>query len=96
MVARERRLKLEDAAGIAGGDNISLELRNEFGFAGAEGVGGIGLNEIVDSCGAAADGRFGNLRKFKVRNTREQSPRLRAHALRMLQMAGIVEGYAQF
>lgn len=93
-LARERRLKLQSATGISGGDNIRFELRNEFGFAISEGVGHIGLNEIVDSGGAAADGGFGNFGKFDAGNAGEQSARLQAHALRMLQMARIVERHA--
>ena len=61
MLARKRRLELEDATGISGGDDIGSELQNEFGFAIAEGLGGVGLHEIVDSCGAAADGGLGDL-----------------------------------
>lgn len=87
MLARERRLKLEDAAGISSGDDVGSEVRNEFGFAIAERIGGVGLDKIVDSCGTAADGGFGDLDKLKTWNSREQSARLRAHALRVLQMA---------
>lgn len=84
MLARERGPKLEDAAGIAGGDNIRFELGNEFGFAGAKGVGGVGLHEIVDSRGATADGGFRDLSKLEARNAREQSAWLRADPLRVL------------
>lgn len=96
MLARERRLKLEGAAGISSGDEVGSEVRNEFGFAIAKRFGGVGLNEIVDSCGAAADGGFGNLSEFEAGNAREQSAGLRVHALRVQQVAGIVKGYVQF
>src|SRR5215467_3541152 len=96
MPAGERGLKLKGAAWVAGGNNIGLERRNEFGLAVTEGIGGVRLNKIVDSCRATADGGLGNFRELDSRNACEQSPRLRAHALRMLQMAGIVERYAQF
>src|SRR5215472_7856240 len=95
MLAREGRLQLENAARIAGGHDVGPKLRNEFGFATAEGFGGIGLNEIVDSCGAATNGGLGDFSELKARNARQQSARLREHALRMLQMAGIVERHAQ-
>ena len=36
MTAREGRLQLEHAAGIAGSDHVGAKLRNEFGFAVAE------------------------------------------------------------
>jgi len=58
--ASERRLELEDAAWISGGDDVGSETGNKFGLAIAEGVGGVWLNEIVDSGGTAADGGFGN------------------------------------
>ena len=96
MQARKRRLKLEDAAGVAGGDDIGSKMRNEFGFAVAEGIGGVWLHEIVDSRRAATDGGFGNLGELKAGNACEQRARLRAYALRMLQMAGIMESHAHF
>ena len=43
MAAGEGGLKLQNAAGIAGGDNVGSELRDKFGFALAEGFGGVGL-----------------------------------------------------
>lgn len=93
---RERRLKLKGAAGITSGNNIGSEIGDELGFAIAKRLGGVGLNEIVDSGGAAADGGLGNLDELKPGNSREQIARLRTHALRVLQMAGIVEGQAEF
>jgi hypothetical protein len=54
-------LELEQAARVAGGDDFGVERGNELGFAIAEGVGGVGLREIVDARGAAADG---SLRDF--------------------------------
>src|SRR5438034_2289835 len=55
MTAREGRLQLEHAAGIAGSDHVGAKLRNEFGFAVAERSRSVGLHEIVDSRGTAAD-----------------------------------------
>ena len=95
MLARKRRLKLEGAARISGGDDVGSDMRNELGFAIPKRFGGIGLNKVVDSRGAAADGGFGYLYELKAGNAREQSTRLRAHALCMLQMTGIVERHAQ-
>src|SRR5215472_6047240 len=77
MLAREGRLQLENAARIAGGHDVGPKLRNEFGFATAEGFGCIGLNEIVDSCGAATNGGLGDFSELKARNARQQSARLR-------------------
>lgn len=94
MLTRERRLDLQRAAWVARSDYIGLQVRYEFGLAITKGFGGVRLDEIVDSCGPAADGRFGNFSKFKAGNAREQRAWLRAHTLRMLQMAGIVERHA--
>jgi hypothetical protein len=91
MPAGESGLELQDAAGIAGGDHVDFKLRHKLGFAIAEGFGGVGLNEIVNSCGAAADGGFWNFGKFEIRNAGEQGARLRADALRVLQMTGVVK-----
>ena len=95
-LARERRLKLQNAAGIASGDDAGSETRNELGFAIPKGLGGARLNQVVDSRGAAADGGFGDLDELDPGNAREQRARLLAHALRMLQMAGVVKRHAQF
>ena len=94
MLVRERGLELEDAAGISCGDDVGFQLSNEVRFAIAERFGSVGLHEIVDSCGAAADGGFRNLGELETGNAREQSARLRTHALRVLQMAGIVKRHA--
>ena len=96
MLSRERRLKLEDAAGISGGDDVGSERRNELGFAIAKRLSGVRLNQVVDSSGTAADGGFGNLDELEAGDSREQIARLRAHSLRMLQMAGFVECRAEF
>ena len=94
VTARERRLELQRAAWVARSDYIGLQVRYEFGLAIAKGFGGVRLDEIVDSGGTTADSGFRNLREFEAGNAREQSARLRAHTLRMLQMAGIVERHA--
>ena len=94
--AGEGGLELKKAAGIAGGDDVGVEWRNELGLAVAQGVGGIGLDEVVDSRGAAADGGLGNFRELQLGNVRKQGARLGPDTLGMLQMAGIVEGDAEF
>ena len=92
---RERGLELEEAAGIAGDDDVRMEIDDEAGFAFAELSGGFRLNEIVNSSGAAADGAFGNFEEFDAGNGGEQLAGLGANALSVLQMAGIVEGDAR-
>jgi hypothetical protein len=69
--ARERRLELEDAAGVSSGNDVNAKMRNEFGLAVAQGFGGVGLHEIVNSGGAAANGGFGYLSKFEAGNASE-------------------------
>ena len=94
MLAREGGLELQDTAGIAGSNDVGAELRNQFGFAIAKGFSRVRLHEIVDSRGTAADGGFGDFGELKARNASEQSARLRAHTLRVLQMAGVVKSDA--
>jgi len=94
MLAGESGLELQDAAGIARSDDVDSEMGNQFGFAIAKGLGGVGLHEIVDARGATADGGFGNFGEFQPGDAGEQSARLRANALRVLQMAGVVKGHA--
>ena len=64
----ERRLKLEHAARIARRDDVGSQRRNEIGFAVADGVGCIGLNEIVNSRRAAADGGFRDFGELQIWN----------------------------
>ena len=94
MLAGESGLELQDAAGIARSDDVGSELRNQLGFAIAKGLGGVGLHEVVDPRGAAADGGLGNFGEFEPGNAGEQSARLVANALRVLQVAGVVKGHA--
>lgn len=72
MPTSEGGLELENAAGIAGGDNVGSELRDQFGFAIAEGFRGFGLHQVVDSRGAAADCGLGNFRELETGDAGEQ------------------------
>ncbi len=72
-----------------------IQRNNQLGFAIAQRVGSVRLNEIVDPRRAAADGSFWDFRELEARNISEQLARLRAHTLGMLQVAGIVERHAQ-
>ena len=64
------------------------------GFAVTELVCRRGLHQIVNPGGPATERALGDLFHLQPRNPREQLPRLRAHFLGVLQMAGIVVGYA--
>jgi hypothetical protein len=55
----ERRLQLQQAAGISRGYYVCLQRGDEAGFAVAEFGSRFRLDEIIDSGGAAADGRLG-------------------------------------
>jgi len=85
---------LEEAARIAGGDDVGLERGDELGFVVAEGGGGLRLNEIVDAGRAAADGGFGNFGEFKTGNSSEKFARLSVDPLGVIEMTGIVKGDA--
>lgn len=93
-LAGQGGLELEQAAGVAGGYYLGVERGDELGFTIAESVGGVGLDEIVDACGAAADGGFWNFGEFNAGDVCEQLAGLAANTLRVLEMAGIVERYA--
>jgi hypothetical protein len=56
---------------------------------------GFRLHQVVDSRGAAADRGFGDFQQLELRDAFQQHARLRADALRVLQVAGIVVGHAQ-
>jgi hypothetical protein len=87
-------LELEDAAGIAGDDDVGAEIGDELGFAFAELGGSFRLNEIIDARGTTTDGSFGNFQKLDAGDLGQELARLRADTLRMLQVAGIVKGDA--
>lgn len=90
----EGGLELEETAGIAGDDDVGLEVGDEAGFAFAELGGGFRLNEIVDARGTTADGGFGNFQKLNAGDLGKELARLHVNTLRVLQVAGIVKSYA--
>lgn len=61
-------LQLQKAAGVAGGYCAGVERGDELGFAVAEGVGGVGLHEVVDAGGAAANGGFWDFGELEAGN----------------------------
>ena len=81
---------MEKATGVAGGDDVCVESGDELGFAIAEFRGCFGLDEVVDSGGAAADRRFWNFEKLNAGDLGQECARLRTNALRVLKMARVV------
>src|SRR5712691_8766720 len=81
---------LQDASGIAGRNDVGLERGDVARLPFAELPGRLRLHEIVDAGAAAADLRFRRRQQLDSRNRGEQRPRLRAHALRVREVTGIV------
>ena len=86
----QRRLQLHQASGIAGGYSIYAERFNQCCLPIAKRRGGSWLHEVVDSGGTATDWRLWNFRDFQFRYLRQQLAWLRAHALGMLEVTGVV------
>ena len=68
--AAESAAELEKAAGIGGDYGVGVGCEQVGNFAVAELLGGFGLEEIVDSCGAAAERELGDLGYIEVRDCR--------------------------
>jgi hypothetical protein len=56
----QRGLKLQQTAGISGGDDIHIQWRDELRFSIAQGVCRVRLDQIIDTGGTAANRRFRN------------------------------------
>ena len=73
--------ELQKAAGIGADDGFGSGGEQVRDLAVAEFVGGFGMQEVVDACGAAAERCFGDLFDFELGDLREKSARLRARCL---------------
>ena len=93
--AWEGRLELQQAAGVAGHNHVRVQRGDVARFPVAELRRGFRLHQVVDSRGAAADRGFGDFQQLELRDAFQQGARLRANALRVLQVAGIVVGHPQ-
>src|SRR5712692_6703353 len=93
-VALQPRGNLQQATGIAGNDRIGVCRRAVLRFAVAQLLRGSGRDQVVDARGAAADFPVGNFHDLELGDCGERLAGLRANALRVLQMAGIVIGDA--
>jgi hypothetical protein len=93
--ATESAHELHEAAGVGGDDSVSVSGEQVLDFAVAELLGGFGLEQIVDACRAAAEGRFCDLGDLEAGDGCEQLARLLKDALRVAEMAGVVIGDAE-
>lgn len=87
--------ELEQAAGICGDDGGGVGGEEMRDFSVAELLRGLGLEQVVDARGAAAERGFGDLGDFKAGDLREQLARLLMDALRVAEVAGVVVGDAE-
>ena len=74
--ASQRRLELEQAAGITGHNYVRIYAGDMSCFAVAELSSSFGLDEVIDAGGTAADGRFRDLQDFKIRDSAQHGARL--------------------
>src|SRR5437867_1113114 len=81
---------LQDASGITGRNDVGLERGDVARLPFAELRGRLRLHEIVDAGAAAADLRFSRRQQLDSRNRGQQRPRLRAYALRVREVTGVV------
>src|SRR5688500_4558208 len=88
-------LELKHATGVAGGDDVRLQWRNETSLTVPEVVRRARLDEIVDARRPAADVALRYLGQLQLRDARQQRAWLSSDALRVLQVAGVVIGDAQ-
>ena len=92
--AAEAAHELKQAAGIGGDDSLRVRVEQMTDLAVAKLLRGLGLEEVVDAGGAAAERRLGDLGDFELRNLREQVARLLEDSLRVTEVAGVVIGDA--
>ena len=74
--ASQGRLKLEQAAGIAGYDHVWIYAGDVSCFTVTELSGSFGLDEVIDAGGTAADRCFRDLQDFKIWDSAQHGARL--------------------
>lgn len=82
--------QLEEAAGIGRDDGLGADVKEVADLAVAKLLGGLGLKEVVDACGATAKRRLGDLSNFKLRNSGEKLAGLLMDSLSVTEMACVV------
>jgi hypothetical protein len=86
-------LDLQEAANVAGRDEIGVGLPNAFHFPRQESVRHLGLKHVVRSGAATTEIRLGQFDEAQPRDLRQDGPRLAADPLRVREMAGLVVGH---
>lgn len=90
--AAEGAHELEEAAGVGGDDGLRLGGEEVADLAVAELLGGFGLEQVVDTGGAAAEPGFGDLGDFELGDSGEELAGLLMDSLGVPEVAGIVIG----
>src|ERR1700733_14554006 len=88
----EAVLDLEEAAGVAGGDDRGAGGGDVVDFALKELVGHLGLDEVVDAGAATTPHGFGERLEVEAGDAREQFAWLGGDFLAVAEMAGVVVG----
>src|SRR6185503_15404881 len=92
LLPRGARPDLENAARVRGRHDIRLDGRDVAGLAIAKLLRGIGLDQVVDPCAAAADLLFRKRHELEPWDRSQQIARRLADALRVREMTGVVIG----
>ena len=87
----EGRAHLHEAAGVGSGIGVGFDGQDAVGLAPPQLERGFRLHEVVDAGAAAAERLILRLGEDETGDRREDGPLLRPHALRVRQMAGVLE-----
>ena len=82
--------QLKETSGVAGDDSLSMNVEEMTDFAVAKLPGRPGLEEVVDAGGATAKRGLGNLRHFKLGNSREKLAGLLVDSLSVAEVTSVV------
>ena len=93
--AAQRSADLDQAARVGADVGLRTGLQHHLGLAIAELQRRLGLDDVVDAGAPAADVGLGRLEHAQSGHLGEHGPRLTDQALRVLQVAGVLEGDAQ-
>src|SRR5260370_4973301 len=94
--SQQNLLDLQSAAWIRAGQKIGLRGEDVVGFARADFVRALGLDEVVDPGAAATLIAVGNLQELQLRDSTKQLSWCAANPLGMREVTGIVIRNARF